>query len=333
MGILNTHTQIQNTTTLLSDLCAKSAKIAVVGLNTEGLSTALFLASKYRVIGYDNDRDCTTLIQQQKDPNKKIAASQFIGKDFFATNITNLLEAAQFFVITGASNNSEIQKSIMAVASHLKVGDVVVFQNSNQSKSITEVYVGMLERISGLLNNVDFTVAFTAGTLVCSPSKTTNTIVKSAHRKTRNLVSTVFKSVTVLTVIKTETQMTTSAIAHKIEVALKEKQPSKKVYTVLLKGITSKKNSSELKNSKAAELYIALCRKGMRVKVQDNHVLPSQVASSLGIELTTSTSQCFDAIISAVEHDNYQAMTKKAFEKNSNLNTLYLDKQGCERNV
>lgn len=331
MGILNTHTQIQNTTTLFSDLCAKSAKIAVVGLDTEGLSTALFLASKYRVIGYDNNRDCTSLIQQQKDPNKKIAANQFMGKDFFATNITNLLEAAQFFVITIASNNLIFKKRILAVAKHLKVGDVVVFQNSKTTTNIKEAYINLLERVSGLLNNVDFTIVFTKTSGAKADLHQTNTVVQSADKKTRAVVMDVFKTVTVLTVVKSIKQQPISVVADRIESALKVKQPLKNRYTVLLKGITTKANCNELQNSKAVDLYVVLCRKGLQVKVQDNHVLSSQVESHCGIELTTSTSQRFDAIISAVEHDNYEAMTLKDFEKNSNSTTLHLNKCGFER--
>lgn len=332
MGILNTQTQIKSTATLLSNLSAKSAKIAMVGLSSGGLATALFLAAKYRVIGYDSNRDYISLIQQQKDPNKKIDANQFIGKDFFATNISNLLEAAQFFVVTAAENdvsNLIFKKRILAVAKHLKVGDVVVFQNNDVIASKIDRYISVLERISGLINNVDFTVAYIN---INSPNKI-NTIVKSNDLKTRALVTTVFEAVTVLTVIKSEKQSETSVVANRIASALKAKQPQKSNYTVLLRGITSNKNCSTLKTSKAALLYIALCRKGIQVKVQDNHVLSSQVEAHYGIELTTATSQRFDAIVNSVEHDNYQAMRKNDLKKNSNFYTLYLDRFGFERTL
>ena len=333
MGILNTHNQTENTAVLLSNLCAKETKIAVVGLEADGLSTALYLASKYRVIGYDTSRDITTIIQQQKHPFKNITSNNFTGKDFFATSITNLLEVAQFYVITNSTDKLTFKKATAAVAKHLKVGDVVVFQNMENSSLVKENSICMLERISGLLNNIDFTVAFRKASTTSVTSNNKINVVESEDCKTRKLVHNVFENITVLTVIKPEKVISTNVIANRIETALKQQQPVKKVYSILLKGITSKKNSNELKDSKAIELYMALYRKGIQVKVQDNHVLSSEVEAHCSIELSTTTSQRFDAIVNAVEHDNYQAMTISDYKKNSTSKTLYFDALGNKRNL
>ncbi len=334
MGILNTYTETQATSTLFTELCTKEAKIAVLGLGEEGLSTALHLASKYRVIGYDNNRDVTTVIQQEKDPNRKIESTDFIGKDFFATSIVNLLETAQFYVITTPNKINTagilpLNKSTATVARHLKVGDVVVFQNINNSKREMDFYISILERISGLQHNTDFKTGYVTTNLLASNQKE----IKSTDTKVHTLITNVFKNITTLKVIKTEKHVDVNAIAKKIEDELKEQRPSKKTYSVLLKGITSEKNTEKMENSKAVELYMALYRKGIQVKVQDNHILPSKVKATCGIELTTSTNQRFDAIVTTVEHDNYKTMKLENYKKNSTEKTLFFDNLGNRKEV
>ncbi len=331
MGTLNIHTETQITTTLFNQLCTKEAKIAVVGLGKEGLETALYLASKYRVIGYDNNRDITTVIQQKKDPNKKMTSTDFIGKDFFATSITNLLESAQFFIINKPDNNKRnlpLSKSTTAVAKNLKIGDVVVFQQTKNLKREMGFYIALLEQISGLQHHTDFKTAYTTKIISENTLNSDQKTIESLDTEARDLVATVIKNVTAFKVIKTAQKIDTNTIAHKIEEALKLQYPSKKTFNILLKGITSEKNTNNIKNSKAVALYMALYRKGNNVKVQDNHILPSKVKAACGIELTTSTSQCFDAIVTTVKHDNYKTITQNNCKKNSTTQTLFFDQLG-----
>ncbi len=335
MGTLNIDTETQVTDTLFNQLCTKEAKIAVVGLGKEGLETALHLATKYRVIGYDTNKDLATLVQQKKDPNKKMTSTDFIGKDFFATNITNLLEIPALYIITNTNTNKylALNRATATVARHLKVGDVVIFQNTNNQKQEIEFYISLLERISGLQHHIDFKTAYTTNIISTITLNAHQETIKSDDTKTRDLVQTVLKNVTALKIIKTKQQIDPNIIANNIEKALKQQHPTKKSFSILLKGITSEKNTNNIKNSKAVALYMALYRKGINVKVQDNHILPSKVKSACGIELTTSTSQCFDAIVTSVAHDNYKTITPTNYNKNSTEQTLFFDQLGNRKEV
>ncbi len=339
MGILHIHTEKINTSALFTELCTKEAKIAVVGLGKEGLSLALKMASKYRVIGYDSNRDVTTVIQQQKDPYKKIDTTDFISKDFFATSIDNLLTAAQFYIITTPSNLNNkdlfpLKEYTTKVAQFLKTGDVVVFQNMDNSKETIGFYIAILEKTSGLKHNVDFKTGYTTkSTTAIFPFTSSKRVIISRDMDTQALLTNVFKNITILKVIKTEKEIDINAVANKIKEALVQQKPKKGNYSILLKGITSKANTNKIENSKAVALYMALYRKGIYVTVQDNHVLPSKVEATYGIELATSTSQRFDGIVIAVKHDSYKNIKIDYYKKNMAKKALFFDHLGNRKEV
>ncbi len=321
-----------NHETLFERLTAKETKMAVIGLGTTGLAVALQMASKFKVIGYDRDHKTISEIQLKKDPNRRLFHNDFMNKDFHPIGMSKLLELAAFFIITtplttnddATLNCTALKKDVATVARHLNYGDVIVFQNNVATTFINEVCIPILEQISGLVHDTDFStskVPVSANTF--SKDQKTISINDSYVSK---VVTKVYKTVT------STVENDIKTIVEKINTAT-ESSNINKPCSVLLKGITRKENSRNLKASYAAKLYLALSKSGYAVTVQDNHAYPSEVQKLYGIELNTRTNKHFDVIILAVDHDNYAALTYQDYLKNAKVSTLFFDVKGDKGSV
>ncbi len=435
MGILKIQPQVAASNTLFDKLYRKEAKIAVVGLGYVGLPLAVHMASKFRVVGFDINQKKIEQIQQQQDPCKELSHLDFIGKDFFATDIKNLLGVAKFYIVavpTPINNEKQpnlapLKSATATVAEYLKKGDVVVFESTVYPGCTEEVCVPILEEISGLTYKKDFQVGYSPERINPGDTKHTFTqikkIVSGSNQEALDVISKVYEEVVTagihkapsiqvaeaakvveniqrdvniglmnqLSQIFSEIGLNTSEvleaagtkwnfhnyypglvgghcigvdpyylihkaaqhnvasdllkqvrntnegmidfIVSKISKALKIKKPSCNNCKILVKGITFKENVNDIRNSKAAELCLALQRKGYTVIVQDNHAYPSEVKTHYGIELTIATNQHFDAIVLAVDHDNYKKLTYSDYLKNARMDTVFFDIKGDKKDL
>jgi len=346
MGLPQRQIQTTDSNSLFNRLYRKEAKIAVIGLGAEGLSLALQMASNFRVIGFDADRNLVEQIQLQKDPNKKLSHFDFTGKDFFATDIENLLHVAQFYIIAVSittenkkPNLVALKKAIISVAKHLKKGDTIALKNNIYSRHTQKVIRPILEEISGLNYNTDFQIEIIPEHTYFENTNCNSVSVKRIHPKTSKTISEIYEltattknhkvtnniTSTVLKQIHNTNKNSVDFMVSKISDVLQNKKLSNRKGTILVKGITTKKNESNICNSKSAQLCLALLRKGFTVVVQDNHAYPSEVENRYGIELTTSTNQRFDVIVLAVDHDNYKNLTATDYSKNARIDTIFLN--------
>ncbi|MEK8031873.1 nucleotide sugar dehydrogenase [Ideonella sp. DXS29W] len=74
-------------------------------------------------------------------------------------------------------------------------------------------------------------------------------------------------------------------------------------------GITFKENCPDIRNSKVVDLVNELRDHGTQVAVIDPHADPVEVRHECGIELATLADGPFDALVVAVAHREYRAMT------------------------
>jgi UDP-N-acetyl-D-galactosamine dehydrogenase len=74
-------------------------------------------------------------------------------------------------------------------------------------------------------------------------------------------------------------------------------------------GITFKENCPDIRNSKVIDLVNELREHGTQVVVVDPYADPAEVKHECGIELAELTAAPFDALIVAVAHREYRAMT------------------------
>lgn len=153
---------------LLKDLLNKDAEMAVVGLGYVGLPLAVHMASTFKVTGFDINSEKVMELALHRDPCEELATSDFENKDItFSFNESNLADAKMYIVAVPTPIDSNktpdltpLKKATATVARHLKKGDCVVFESTVYPGCTEEICVPILQRISRLKFNEDFTVGY-----------------------------------------------------------------------------------------------------------------------------------------------------------------------------
>ncbi len=78
---------------------------------------------------------------------------------------------------------------------------------------------------------------------------------------------------------------------------------------VLVMGVTFKENVADIRNSKVADLVRELQSYSINVHLVDCHASPNEVAHEYNLTLMDVPSKNYDAVVVAVSHDEYRAMT------------------------
>lgn len=192
---------------LFDKLKDKSENIAVVGLGYVGLPLAIHMASTFKVIGFDVNKSKVLQLMQHKDPCEELDASEFTGKDISFTSDDEILKEAKFYVVAVPTpidnlkkpNLTPLQSATATIAKYLKKGDCVVFESTVFPGCTEEVCVPILERISRLKLNEDFTVAYSPERINPGDKEHTFTtikkIVSGSNEEALNLVAKVYQSV------------------------------------------------------------------------------------------------------------------------------------------
>ncbi len=97
---------------------------------------------------------------------------------------------------------------------------------------------------------------------------------------------------------------------------------------VLVMGITFKENVADIRNSKVADLVRELMDYSIHVHVTDPHASPNEVAHEYRLTLVDNISNDYDAIIVAVNHTNYKALTLDYFKSIMNGTPILVDLKG-----
>lgn len=418
---------------LFYQLESKKENMAVVGLGYVGLPLAIHMASKFKVIGFDINKEKVIQLMQHKDPCKELQNSDFVNKDIAFTVNEEVLKNAKFYIVAVPTPINELKKpnltplksATATIAKYLKKGDCVVFESTVFPGCTEEVCVPILERVSRLKLNKDFTVGYSPERI--NPGDTEHTftkikkIVSGSNDETLDLVAKVYESVVeagvhkapaikvaesakvveniqrdvniglmnelsqIFGVLDINTKDVLAAagtkwnfhnyypglvgghcigvdpyyliekakenrftpklleqvrevnenmiehIALQLERKLYAKRFRKNKVSVLVKGITFKENVNDIRNSKTAELCIELQKRGYDVVVQDYMANAKEVKRRYGLELVESTSKEFDAIVLAVDHDDYQHLAYYDYLKNGTKETVIFDIKGDKK--
>ncbi|MFC2112563.1 nucleotide sugar dehydrogenase [Bacteroidota bacterium] len=100
---------------------------------------------------------------------------------------------------------------------------------------------------------------------------------------------------------------------------------------VLVMGMTFKENVSDIRNSKVIDLIHEFESFGISVDVVDPNASPEEVKEEYGVELSNEPSPVYDAIVVAVNHDEYTDLTEKYFLTIAADNALLMDVKGIYR--
>jgi len=102
--------------------------------------------------------------------------------------------------------------------------------------------------------------------------------------------------------------------------------------TILVMGATFKENVSDIRNSKVADIVNELLSFNVNVEVVDPHADSDEVMHEYGYGIVDApTKGKYDAIIIAVNHEEYLSLTEKDFVELSNNNPILVDVKGIFR--
>ena len=100
---------------------------------------------------------------------------------------------------------------------------------------------------------------------------------------------------------------------------------------VLVMGITFKENVSDIRNSKVIDVIREFQSFGIKVDVIDPGASPKEVMEEYGVELSTELTPSYDAIVIAVNHDEYLDLTEDYFASIAAEDALMMDIKGIYR--
>jgi UDP-N-acetyl-D-galactosamine dehydrogenase len=148
-------------------------KIAVIGLGYVGLPLARLFATKYPVVGFDINQnriqelntgtDSTLEIDETTLKNVLVTSSSNANGLFCSSNLDDIKDC-NYYVVTVPTpvdkNNrpdlTPLYKSSETVGKVLKKGDIVIYESTVYPGVTEEECIPVLERVSGLIFNVDF---------------------------------------------------------------------------------------------------------------------------------------------------------------------------------
>jgi len=149
-------------------------KIAVIGLGYVGLPLARLFSTKYNVVGFDINQ--TRIKELQNGHDSTLEVEDEILKAALKTNIQNNdnglycsfditdIKDCNYYIVTVPTpvdkNNrpdlTPLYKASETVGKVLKKGNIVIYESTVYPGATEEECIPVLERVSGLIYNVDF---------------------------------------------------------------------------------------------------------------------------------------------------------------------------------
>lgn len=100
---------------------------------------------------------------------------------------------------------------------------------------------------------------------------------------------------------------------------------------VLVMGITFKENVSDIRNSKVVDVIREFLSYGITVDIVDPHASPEEVRNEYQLEMTNKLQPPYDAIVVAVNHDEYLQLDENYFVSLCSDEALFMDIKGIYR--
>ena len=157
-----------NRASFFQKLNERKAPIGVVGLGYVGLSLAVALAKKFRVIGYDVSSERISLLSQGIDPSKEITSGELASIEIQYTADSSVLQQTPFIIIAvptpiDKKNTPDLTPLVEAsktIGKHLSKNSIVVFESTVYPGVTEEICGPELEDSSGLKAGFDFFLGY-----------------------------------------------------------------------------------------------------------------------------------------------------------------------------
>jgi len=151
----------------------KEIKIAIIGLGYVGLPLARLFATKYKVVGFDINKERVAELKKGIDATlevenevlqKVLVDHSNSEKGLFCTTSLEDIKNCNYYIVTVPTpvdkNNkpdlTPLVKSSETVGSVLKQNDIVIYESTVYPGATEEVCIPILEKVSGLVYNKDF---------------------------------------------------------------------------------------------------------------------------------------------------------------------------------
>ena len=169
---------------MYNDLVNKEKAISVIGLGYVGLPLALALAKKFRVVGFDINKERVELMKKGIDPSKELEGHEFENSDITYTADPDDLKKAHFHIVAVPTpvddakvpNLIPVLSASKTVGNALKKGDYVVFESTVYPGCTEEDCLPVLEELSGLKLGEDFKLGYSPERI--NPGDKVHTITK-----------------------------------------------------------------------------------------------------------------------------------------------------------
>jgi len=151
----------------------EEAKIGIIGLGYVGLPLAVAFAEKYKVIGFDINKERVSQLISGQDLTLEVDDSKLVKvldnlnineKGLFVTTDKSVLRNCNIYIITVPTPTDKHNRPVLTpmikasetIAEFLKKGDIVIYESTVYPGVTEDEMVPVLERVSGLKFNVDF---------------------------------------------------------------------------------------------------------------------------------------------------------------------------------
>ncbi|HWU76086.1 MAG TPA: nucleotide sugar dehydrogenase [Rhodanobacter sp.] len=144
-------------------------KIAIIGLGYVGLPLAVEFGKQVDVIGFDTSNERITELRAGHDHTLETLAGELAAAVHlrFSTAIEDLADCNVFIVTVptpvdeaNRPDLSPLENASASIGGVLKRGDVVIYESTVYPGTTEEICVPVLERVSGLRFNHDFTCGY-----------------------------------------------------------------------------------------------------------------------------------------------------------------------------
>jgi UDP-N-acetyl-D-galactosamine dehydrogenase len=158
--------------------------LSVTGLGYVGLPLALEFAKKYKVIGFDINKERVALMKQGIDPSNELTAAAFDNTTINFTSNYEEVKEANFHIIgvptdidkNKVPNLNPLLSASKSIGKILKKGDTVVYESTVYPGCTEEDCVPVLEKHSGLKAGIDFDFGYSPERIV--PGDKVKTVTK-----------------------------------------------------------------------------------------------------------------------------------------------------------
>ncbi len=166
-------------------LSHENAKLAIIGLGYVGLPLAVEFGKHREVLGFDINQARIAELQSGKDSTLEVESESLVAAKqlSYSCDIEDL-KTCTIFIVTvptpvdqvNRPDLTPLQKASHTVGTVLKKGDIVIYESTVYPGATEEVCVPVLEKVSGLIFNVDFFAGYSPERI--NPGDKVNTLTK-----------------------------------------------------------------------------------------------------------------------------------------------------------